>query len=106
MQPVGCVSNSGAKIGARFEATSPVASVTGVPNFSKDIAPVFKAKCTMCHGAGKPNPSDYMVYSVALAQKDKIFNRVVEKKDMPMAIPMDQATRDLIAAWIKGGAPQ
>ena len=79
-------------------------SAMGSVSFERDIRPVFQKKCTMCHGAGKARPADYSLFSTALANKAAINQRVVIKKDMPMGVSMDQKTRDLVAAWIQGGA--
>jgi uncharacterized membrane protein len=78
--------------------------LTGVVSFQRDIRPIFKAKCVMCHGSGKMNPNDYSDYNTALASKASINQRVVVRKDMPMGMKMDQSLRDMVGAWIRGGA--
>lgn len=83
--------------------------VNGMPkappvSFSKDIAPIFKSKCAVCHGSGKSEPHDFTDYATAFANKDLINNRVVVKKDMPMGSTLPQATIDLVASWVNGGA--
>lgn len=82
------------------------ATVTATPSFAKDIKPIFKAKCTMCHGTGKSRPENFTDYATAVANKNMINSRVVENKDMPMGVSMDQGSRDLIGAWVNAGTPK
>ena len=82
------------------------ATVTATPSFAKDIKPIFQAKCTMCHGSGKSRPENFTDYATAVANKSAINARVVENKDMPMGVSMDQGSRDLIGAWVNAGTPK
>ena len=82
-----------------------VALPTGVPSYSRDIQPMFKSRCTMCHGPGKMNPKDWTDYKTAVANKDVMKLRVVVQKTMPMG-GWDQPSRDKVGAWIDGGTPQ
>lgn len=76
------------------------------PTFLADMKPIFEARCAACHGSGKMNPKDWLDYSVALANKDLIFQRVVVQKNMPMGAPLEAKDLELVAAWVKGGAPE
>ncbi|OFZ20321.1 MAG: hypothetical protein A2Z20_04475 [Bdellovibrionales bacterium RBG_16_40_8] len=78
-------------------------AIVDAPSFAKDIKPLFTAKCAMCHGPGKAIKSDYSIYEFSVANKEILNNRVVVKKNMPTMVPFDQASRDLVAAWIAGG---
>lgn len=69
----------------------------------QDVKPIFKKACATCHAPGAAIPN-WMDYSVASKLKDRIFNRVVVQKTMPLgaALPADEIA--LIAKWIKLGA--
>ncbi|NUM88726.1 MAG: hypothetical protein HUU37_05950 [Bdellovibrionales bacterium] len=76
------------------------------PAFLADIKPLFQTRCAACHGPGKMNPKDWLDYSVALAGKDLIFQRVVVQKNMPLGAPLEARELELVAAWVKAGAPE
>ncbi|MGZ3741442.1 MAG: hypothetical protein ACXVB9_18830 [Bdellovibrionota bacterium] len=96
VRPLGCAED------AMF-----VPDVTATPpSFAKDIQPIFKARCTMCHGPGKMRPEDFSNYQTAVGMKEALVQRVLTKKDMPMGVKLDSAALSLIDAWVKAGTPQ
>jgi hypothetical protein len=74
-----------------------------VVSFYSTIKPLFEQKCGTCHGQGSAfgNWSDY---NQVLLKKDRIYQRVVVKKDMPLTGKLDENTRKLIGKWINDGA--
>ena len=74
--------------------------------YEPTIKNIFTQNCSTCHVPGGMGPGNWQDYDTAFGKKDKIFDRIVTKKDMPMGKSMDQKDRDLIAAWVKAGAPR
>lgn len=73
--------------------------------FVKDIKPLFERACSLCHNAGSGDfMPNWQEYSVSLAKKANIMDRVVIKKDMPMGTEFTQADRELVKKWIDQGA--
>lgn len=71
------------------------------------IKPIFE-KCLSCHGAGNAL-GDWTKYETIIAKKDRIYDRVVVKKNMPPSsapIKLTDSERGLIDRWIKAGAPE
>jgi cytochrome c553 len=93
-------SNSGAAGG-----NSSVASAAGssASTFSS-VKPIFQAKCSSCHGAGKANPKDWLDADVASSNKELIFQRAIVQKNMPLGGSLSVSEAQLIAAWAKGSA--
>jgi mono/diheme cytochrome c family protein len=93
-------------------------------DFQKEILPIFEANCIGCHGSEKAMgklkldsadgiqaklADDAHLLVAGDHQKSELYERLVlpadDKKRMPKgADPLDQASIDLIAAWIKEGA--
>jgi len=87
--------------------------------FSKDIAPIFQAKCQECHHPGTPAPMSLMTYQDTKPWLAVIRDRV-EKRQMPpwhidqtvgiqkfandRSLTDDQI--DKIVRWIDSGAPE
>lgn len=81
------------------------AGTDGAVTFLRDIQPIFKKSCSACHNEGSAVPN-WNNYAVSFAKKDRLFDRVVVKKDMPLGMPMSDDERALVATWIKTGAPE
>ena len=99
------------------------APVWGV-DFQKEILPIFEAHCVKCHNADKAMGKLKLDSAAGIEEKwsadahlltkgepdqSELYERLVlpkdDKKRMPKgADPLDQASIDLIAAWIKEGA--
>ncbi len=70
--------------------------------YTKDIKPLFRRRCVVCHNAGARN---WMDYDNAFKKKDLIYYRVVKKKDMPPSgWLMTYGERNMVEDWVKGGA--
>jgi hypothetical protein len=102
-----------------------VAAPVGGVDFQKEILPIFEAHCVKCHNADKAMgklkldsaagieekwSADAHLITKGDPEKSELYERLVlpkdDKKRMPKgADPLDQASIDLIAAWIKVGAP-
>ncbi len=87
--------------GANTQAGAGDAAVTYV----RDIKPIFQRACTACHNEGSAIPN-WNSYEVSFAKKDRLLDRVVIKRDMPLGMPMTDEERALVAEWLKLGAPQ
>jgi hypothetical protein len=92
----------------------------GVPRFSRDVQPIFDAKCVACHPVAypyldlRPGHSYAQLYRVSAATRPA-FERVVPgRPDLSYLLthPPDPSLRDLltaddrrtIARWIAAGA--
>lgn len=73
--------------------------------YKKDAQPVFQQWCAACHNpqssAAQPN---WLDYNVAVAKKDRIYERVWVLKNMPPQGGMPDDQRAIIAQWITQGA--
>lgn len=105
-EPVGC------HIG-RVKSIEPMGAVT----FSKNIAPIFNAKCVSCHRDGEIAPFALSSYDEVLGWEDTILE-VIDDNRMPpwFADPkhgqfandarLSSSERALIATWVDNGMPQ
>ena len=82
----------------------------GAPGFA-EVQAVFVKNCNACHPSKQP--SDWMNYDVAraAAQSGLLARRVVTQKDMPQKGSaqegsMTEGERDVIARWVRAGAPR
>src|SRR5579883_1384683 len=102
-------------IGAAFAAT---ASDTKPVTFTKDIAPIFQAKCQECHRAGAMAPMSLVTYEETRPWAKAIRERVITKQMPPWHIDpnvgvkkfkndmsLSQEQIDVIARWVDTGAP-
>ena len=95
-----------------------VAAATPAPTFTKDVAPIFQAKCQACHRPGMMAPMSLLTYQDARPWARAIRERV-SRREMPpwhldktvgiqnfkndTSLTDDQITT--IVAWVDGGAP-
>ncbi len=100
---------------ALFPAT--VFAQTSKPTFAKDIAPIFYAKCAMCHRPGEVAPMSLMSYDEVRPWARAIKNKVVARQMPPWYAEgehgkwrndrrLSQAEIDKIVAWADAGAPR
>ena len=100
---------------ALFPAT--VFAQTSKPTFGKDIAPIFYAKCAMCHRPGEVAPMSLMSYDEVRPWARAIKNKVVARQMPPWYAEgehgkwrndrrLSQAEIDKIVAWADAGAPR
>ncbi|MCM2279541.1 MAG: hypothetical protein NDJ89_15805 [Oligoflexia bacterium] len=77
----------------------------GAVSYETHILPLFQRSCSTCHNASSAIPN-WLSYEVAYSKRDRIHERVVVRRDMPMVGTLTQEERDLVAAWIAAGAPK
>jgi uncharacterized membrane protein len=66
--------------------------------FEKDVKPIFENYCVECHkGISK--------YEVAVGHKDKIYDKIVLKKEMPpnFRLKLSDHEVDIVKDWIESG---
>src|SRR5262245_46622263 len=106
---------AGTSLGAQQPARSGAAS--GVPTFSKDVAPIFYKNCTNCHRAGEIGPMALVTYQDARPWAKSIANKVGaglmppwygESAHAQFANDrrLSDADRATILQWANGGAPE
>jgi len=99
-----------------------IASAQGTratPTFSKDVAPIFQAKCQSCHEPGSIAPMSLRTYVEARPWARSIRARVAERQMPPWHINrnvgIQQFKNDMslsdeqlatVVAWVDGGAPE
>jgi mono/diheme cytochrome c family protein len=89
------------------------------PTFSKDIAPIFQAKCQACHQPDSIAPMSLVTYQQARPWARSIKDRVARKQMPPWHIDqsvgvqkfkndmsLSDAQIDTIVKWVDAGAPQ
>ena len=90
-----------------------------VPTFTKDIAPIFQAKCEACHRAGSIAPMSLVTYQESRPWARSIRERVTTRQMPPWHIDqtvgisefkndrsLTDAQIDTVARWVDGGAPR
>ena len=96
-------------------ADSPVRQVT----FSKDVAPIFQAKCQECHQPNSIAPMSLITFQDARPWARSIKERVAARQMPPWHIDKSVGVQkfkndisltdqqvDTIVSWVDGGAPQ
>ena len=89
------------------------------PTFSKDIAPIFQAKCQECHQPNSIAPMSLISYQESRPWARTIKDRVARKQMPPWHIDqsvgvtrfkndmsLSEAQIDTIVRWVDAGAPQ
>src|SRR5580700_6196833 len=87
--------------------------------FSKDIAPIFQAKCEECHRKGTSAPMSLITYQEARPWAKSIRERVATRNMPPWHIDktvgiqhfqndrsLNDEQIDTIVHWVDSGAPQ
>lgn len=101
---ISCTKDIGPNPDLIVKTTSACDTIT----FTKHIAPIFSAKCTVCHQAGGQSP-DLSNYSLIKTQVDggRIKARVIDQNPsvMPQGGSLPQNELDLIKCWLDAGAP-
>jgi hypothetical protein len=91
------------------------AATASAPTFSKDVAPIFYAKCVTCHRPGEVAPMSLITYTDvrpwAASIKDKVSTRVMPPWHADRQYgrfrneqSLTQHEIDTIVAWAGGGA--
>jgi len=89
-----------------------------VPTFTKDVAPIFQAKCEACHRPDSIAPMSLQTYQQTRPFISSIKNRVVTRQMPPWHLDKNVGIQqykndrslsdkelDTIVRWIDGGAP-
>ena len=92
---------------------------TAVPTFTKDVAPIFQAKCESCHRPDSIAPMSLQTYQEARPWARSIRDRVASRNMPPWHIDpnvgiqhykndrsLTQKEIDTIVKWASNGAPQ
>jgi len=95
------------------------AETNATPTFTKDIAPIFQAKCESCHRPDSIAPMSLVTYEqsrpYARAIKDRVASRQMPPwhMDKTMGIQkykndrsLTDAEIDTVVRWVDGGAPK
>ena len=89
------------------------------PTYSKDVAPIFRARCEACHRPGYIAPMSLQTYAESRPWARSIKNRVETRQMPPWHIDKSVGIQDFqndrslsndeidtIVRWVDGGAPQ
>ena len=104
---------------AAFAPTRAAESVAAPVTFSKDVAPIFQARCQECHQPNSIAPMSLITYQDARPWARAIKERVVARQMPPWHIDqsvgvqhfkndmsLSDAQIDAIVKWVDAGAPQ
>jgi len=104
---------------AAAAATAQAQGAPAVPTFSKDVAPIFQAKCQACHQPESIAPMALITYQQARPWARSIKDRVAHRQMPPWHIDQSVGVQkfkndmslsdvqiDTIVRWVDGGAPQ
>ena len=102
-----------------FAAPAFAADTPAKPTFSKDVAPIFQAKCQECHQPNSIAPMSLITYQEARPWARSIKERVATRQMPPWHIDRSVGVQkfkndmsltdeqvDTIVRWVDGGAPQ
>ena len=97
---------------------TPLAALAQQPTFTKDIAPIFQAKCTQCHHAGTAAPMPLTTFDEVRPWARSIRTRVAAREMPPWHLDKTVGIRKYkndislsdpqiatILKWVDGGAP-
>jgi hypothetical protein len=92
---------------------------TTTPTFTKDVAPIFQAKCQSCHRPGQMGPMPLLSYEESRPWARSIKAKVAARMMPPWhldptvgvqkfknGISLTDQQVDTIVRWVDGGAPQ
>jgi hypothetical protein len=108
-----------ATVGVALLASTASAQTAAAPTFSKDIAPIFQAKCQECHQPNSIAPMSLITFAEARPWARAIKQRVAARQMPPWHIDqsvgvqkfkndmsLSQKQIDTIVAWVDAGSPQ
>ena len=103
---------------AAFVPTVAAAAEEDVPTFTKDVAPIFQAKCEACHRPGSIAPMSLVTFQESRPWARSIKSRVETRQMPPWHLDKTVGIQDFkndrsltddelatIVAWVDGGAP-
>ena len=101
-----------------FSPSAAAAAEEDVPTFTKDVAPIFQAKCEACHRAGSIAPMSLVTYQESRPWARSIRERVSTRQMPPWHLDrtvgitefkndrsLTQDQIDVVVAWVDGGSP-
>src|SRR5262245_19010222 len=99
-------------------AAAPADTTAPTPTFTKDVAPIFQAKCEACHRPDSIEPMSLKTFEEVRPWARSIRARVASRQMPPWHIDktvglqhfandrsLSDAQLDTIVRWIDGGAP-
>lgn len=106
-------------VGALLAMAAPAAADSAKPTFSKDIAPIFQAKCQGCHQPNSIAPMSLLTYQESRPWARSIRERVSTRQMPPWHIDRSVGVQkfkhdmsltdeqiDTIVRWVTDGAPE
>jgi hypothetical protein len=92
-------------------------AAAAAPTFSKDVAPIFYAKCVTCHRAGEIGPMSLITYREvrpwAASIRDKVSSRVMppwhadpEHGSFRNDRSLSASEIDTVVRWVNAGSPE
>jgi hypothetical protein len=116
-----CIAFGALAVGASLAAPAITFSAepSTTPTFTKDIAPIFQAKCESCHRPDSIAPMSFVTYEETRPYVRAIKDRVATRQMPPWHIDktigiqkfkndrsLSDEQIDLIVRWVDGGAPK
>src|SRR5262245_3032871 len=106
-------------VGLAMIVALPASSLAQAPTFTKDVAPIFQAKCEVCHRPGSMAPMSLVTYQDvrpwARAIRTQVAGRTMPPWHLDKTVgiqhfkndrSLDDAKIDTIVRWVDGGAQQ
>ena len=103
---------------AAFVPTAAAAAEEDVPTFTKDVAPIFQAKCEACHRPGSIAPMSLVTFQESRPWARSIKSRVETRQMPPWHLDKTVGIQDFkndrsltddelatVVAWVDGGSP-
>lgn len=88
---------------SNLDLNDPMPIVTGQPvTYYEHARPIFKKYCSSCHNSISSIPN-WLNYSIAFGKKDRIYNRAVVNKTMPIGSTLPDSAINILSAWVNGG---
>lgn len=75
--------------------------LTNELTYSKDILPIIKNRCAMCHNSGTPD-RNWLDYQTTYKKRASIKLRL-ENRSMPIGITMLDSERKMMINWVNSG---
>ncbi len=105
----------GSPLAGHLNAQEAPGGNASIPTFSRDVAPIFFAKCVSCHRPGEVAPMSLITFREARPWTRAIHEKVTTREMPPWHadrrygvfrndLSLTQAEIDTIAAWVTGGA--
>ena len=87
-------------------SNNPINCATSPAKFRSDILPLIASKCATpgCHNTDAAGGVVLQNYAEINSAKDRIYERAVVEKSMPLAGPLPAAEINLLKCWIDNGA--